>query len=184
MLIDLIGALASGLGLMGLVLLINRVVLRGRVGRWIYPATVALGMVAYTVWSEYTWADRTIDALPQLALATESGDPVFYRPWTYVFPQTTRMIAVDLAQTRTHPDQPDLVMTRIVLIARWQPIRAVMVVFDCRAHARADLIEGVELNADGTLEGASWHPLEADDAVMHTACSAVEEGRDERGNGT
>lgn len=183
MLLDLIGALAAGLGLLGLVLLVNRVLLRGRIGRWIYPATVALGMVSYTIWAEYTWAERTITAMPQLELARESGSPAFYRPWSYVFPRTTRMIAIDRSQTRTHPDQPGLVMTRIVLIGRWEPIRAVTVVYDCRAPARADLIEGVSLNADGTLEGATWVPVEAEDAVLAAACAAQEGGSDEPANG-
>jgi hypothetical protein len=183
MLIDFVGALAAGLGLLGLMLVVNRLVLRGRFGRWIYPATVAVGMVGYTVWAEYTWGSRTIEAMPQLTLATEASDPVFYRPWTYVVPQTTRMIAINRAETRTHPEQPNLVMTQVVLIGRWQPMQAVMVVYDCAAHARADLLEGVELNADGSLEGATWLPLEAGDAVMNAACSAVEEGSDGRGNG-
>lgn len=183
MLIDFVGALASGLGLMGLMLLLNRLILRGRIGRWIYPATVALGMVGFTIWAEYTWPQRTLEAMPQLALASESGDPVFYRPWTYLWPQTTRMVTVDRAQTLTHPDHPGLVMTRIVLVARWQPIRAVPVVYDCNEHARADFPDGVTLNADGSLEGATWIPLEADDAAMRIVCAAVEEGSNERGNG-
>ncbi|MBN8292376.1 hypothetical protein JI664_10405 [Rhodobacter sp. NTK016B] len=183
MLIDLMGALATGFGLMGLVLMVNRLVLRGALGRWIYPASVAAGMILYTVWAEYTWADRTIDALPQLTLVSEDGDAVPYRPWTYLWPQTTRMVAIDLSQTRTHPQQPGLVMTRIVLIGRWQPMRAVTVVYDCADHRRADLREGVELNADGTLEGADWTSLDAEDAALRAACSVVEEEPDEQGSG-
>ncbi|MFN4099388.1 MAG: hypothetical protein ACK4GT_06395 [Pararhodobacter sp.] len=187
MLIDFVGAIATGFGLLGLVLLVNRLILRGRFGPWIYPASVALGMVGFTVWAEYTWAQRTVAALPQLELASQSGDPVFYRPWTYVFPHTTRVVTVDLSQTRTHPEQPDLVMTRVVLIGRWQPIRAVGVVYDCATNQRADLVEGVTLNEAGTLEGASWIPLRAEDPVLRTACAAAgeggEEGIDGRGNG-
>ena len=184
MIIDFIGALAAGLGLLGVALLVNRLLFRGRIGRWLYPASVAAGMVAYTGWAETTWGQRTIDSLPQLRLATEYGDTVFWRPWTYAFPQTTRMVAVDLSQTRTHPDLPGLVMTRVVLIGRWQPMRGVMVVFDCAANTRADLLDGVRINADGTLEGASWLPLEAGDPVLGTACAAVEGESDGNGSGT
>jgi len=183
MLIDFVGAMATGFGLLGLVLLANKLILRNRFGPWIYPASVAVGMVGFTVWAEYTWAQRTVAALPQLRMASESGDPVFYRPWTYVFPHTTRVVTVDLSQTRTHPEQPDLVMTRVVLIGRWQPIRGVLVVYDCAASQRADLVEGVTLSAAGALEGASWIPLDADDPVLRTACAAAEEGQDGRGNG-
>ncbi len=183
MILDFIGSLATGLGLMGVVLLVNRLILRGYFGRWIYPATVAFGMVAFSIWAEYTWPSRTLDAQPQLRLASQNGETVFYRPWTFVWPQVTRMIAVDLSQTRTHPAQPDLVLTRVILMGKWEPVRGVMVVYDCAAPARADLREGVEFNADGTLDGAEWVPLGGDDPVMLAACAAAQEGSDVRGNG-
>jgi len=183
MLIDFVGAIAAGMGLMGLVMLVNRLILRGLFGRWIYPATVAVGMVGFTVWAEYTWPQRTLGALPQLVLVSENGQSVFYRPWTYVWPQVTRMVTINQAQSRTHPDHPGQVMTQVVLVARWQPMQAVTVVFDCAGHRRADLADGVTLNADGSLEGATWLPIEADDASLRVACSAVEEGSDERTNG-
>ncbi|MCA2014078.1 hypothetical protein [Pararhodobacter sp. CCB-MM2] len=183
MLIDFIGSLATGLGLLGVVLLINRLILKGRFGRWIYPATVALGMVGYTVWAEYTWAERTVAGLPQLEMVSESGDPVIYRPWTYLWPQATRVLAIDLSNTRTHPEQPGQVMTQVVFIARWQPIRAVSVVYDCNEHTRADVLDGVTMNADGSLTGAEWHALAADDPVMVAACRAGEEGSDDRASG-
>jgi hypothetical protein len=182
MVIDFVGALATGFGLLGVVMLLNRI-LRGRLDRWIYPATVALGMVGYTVWSEYTWPARTIESQPNLRLAAESGERVFYRPWTYLWPQVTRMIAVDLSRTQVHPDQPNLVLTQIVLIGRWQPVRVAGAVFDCAANARADLSEGAVFNADGSIDGIEWRTLEEGDAVLRTVCAAGEEVRHERGNG-
>lgn len=183
MAIDFIGAFAAGFALMGLMMLANRLMGR-RFGAWIYPASVAAGMVAYTVYAEYSWASRTLETQPQLRLASQSGDAVFYRPWTYLFPHTTRMVAIDIRHTLVHPDHPDLVRTQIVLFARWQPVRALNAVFDCAAPARADLGAGAELNADGTLEGADWIALEADNAVLLTACAAGEEIRNARGNGS
>lgn len=183
MIIDFVGALATGFGLMGLVLVINRLLLRGRLGRWIYPATVALGMVGYTVWAEYTWPRRTIEAQPQLVLASQNGEAVIYRPWTYLWPQVTRMIAVNRAETMTNPAFPGLVMTQVVLIGRWQPMRGVRVVYDCAGAARADLTEGVSLDAEGALVGASWQALPADDPVLATACGLVEEGSDDATGG-
>ena len=182
MLIDFIGSLAAGLGLMGLMLMLNRLILRNRFDRWIYPATVAFGMVAYTIWAEYTWPSRTIDAQPQLRLVSENGESLFYRPWTYVWPQTTRMTAIDLAATRTNAALPDLVMTHVVLLGRWEPVRVVGVVYDCANNARADLIEGATINDDGSLQGADWRQLEADDAVLHAACAAGQEILNGRGS--
>lgn len=175
MILELMATFACGFALMGVVLILNRA-FGQKLGRWVYTGAMAVGMIGFSLWSEYTWASRTIAGLPQLELATQNADSVIYRPWSYVFPQVTRMIAVDLSQTRTHPAQPDLVLTRVVLLARLQPVRAYLAVFDCALHTRADLFEDVDLNADGTLNGATWVALDDDDPVMRTACAARTQG--------
>jgi len=181
MIIDFVGAIATGLGLLGFILLLNRVTGRW-MPRWVFPATVALGMIGYTVWAEYSWPTRTIDGSPQLVLASHNQQSVFYRPWTFIWPQTTRLVAVDQSQTHIHPQQPDLVLTQIVLIGRWEPIRVAGMALDCVRNARVDLAQGVELGADGTLEGANWRALEESDAVLVAACALGEEIRHERGD--
>lgn len=181
MIIDFIGAFATGFALLGVVLFVNRVLLRGRFGRWIYPAVVASGMVGFTVWAEYTWPTRTLEAQPHLALASQNGESLIYRPWTYIWPQVTRMITVNRAETRTNPEQPDLVMTQVVLLGRWEPVRGVLVVYDCAQSLRADLRDGVAFQEDGTLAGADWVSLEGDDPVLRTACAVRGEDSDARG---
>lgn len=176
MLLDFIGAFATGLGLLAVVFSINH--LTGKwMGRWVFPATVAFGMMGYTAWAEYSWSSRTINALSHLRLASSARESVPWRPWTYAFPQVNRMIAVDLSRTRVHPNQPDLVMTDLVLLGRWEPVRSVPVIFDCAANTRADLIEDVVLNTDGSVEGATWEAMEPDNSVLTTACAAGQEVR-------
>ena len=118
MIIDFVGAIATGFCLFGVLLIVNRVTGR-RLGRWIYPASVALGMIGYTVWAEYTWPVRTIEASPQMRLASENEVSVFYRPWTYIWPQVTRLRAIDASHTLVHPEQDALVLTQVVFIGRW-----------------------------------------------------------------
>lgn len=181
MILDLIAALATGFALMGIAMVINRYTGRW-MGGWVFPAMVALGMVGYTVWAEYTWASRQVETQPQLRIASTNGETVFYRPWTYLWPQVTRMITVDLSETRVHENQPDRVLTRLVLIGKWQPVRAVSVLFDCAAPARVDLAQGAQFQADGSIEDVVWLPLEAEDPVMRTACDAGEEIRNGQGS--
>lgn len=183
MVIDFVGAFATGFCLMGIALILNRVTGR-RLGRWIYPASVALGMVGFTVWAEYTWPTRTLAAAPQLRLASHNEQGVFYRPWTYLWPQVTRLTTIDQSATFVHPERPDLVLAQVVLLGRWEPVRAAGVVFDCRRMARVDLAAGVELSADGVPQGADWRTMEADDPVLRTACSVGEEIRNGRSDGT
>jgi hypothetical protein len=179
MLLEFIAALAAGLGLLSVIFVLNHLTGR-RLPRWIFPATVGLGMLGYTIWSEYTWPERAIVADSGYVEASRNEVQVWYRPWTYLWPQSNRLIAVDHRFTRRHEQAPDLVLTRVALLARWMPEFGYLVVFDCAEHARADMLAGVELREDGTLEGASWVQLEAGDPVLRTACDAREEEHGER----
>ncbi|MCC5986506.1 MAG: hypothetical protein JJT95_02415 [Pararhodobacter sp.] len=183
MVFELIGGLSAGLGLLGLVFLLNRL-LGGRIPGWVYPFSVAAGLLAFTIWAEYSWADRTLEAQPQLRLADSVSDPSPLRPLSYAVTPVNRMRAIDLSRTRVHPDQPHLVNTLVVSMARWEPIRAVEVTFDCDAPAMAPMGPQVTLHADGTLEGATWLQLEADDRLLRAACTAGEEIRHGRAQGS
>ncbi|WP_417601232.1 hypothetical protein [Pararhodobacter oceanensis] len=180
MIIDFIGAIATGFCLFGVLLLVNRLI-GGRFGRWVYPAAVALGMIGYTVWAEYSWPIRTVEGSPQMQLASANEQSVVYRPWTYIWPQVTRLVLVDRSHTLVHPQAADLVLTQLVFIGRWEPIHVAGVVFDCAAAARVDLGDGVTLQEDGTVAGADWRALAADDPVLRAACEVAEEVRDGRG---
>lgn len=183
MVFELIGGLSAGLGLLGIVFLLNRI-LGGRIPGWVYPTSVAVGLLSFTVWAEYSWADRALGAQPQLQLADTIAEPSPLRPFSYVVTPVNRMRAIDLSRTRIHPEQPDMVRTVVVSMARWEPIRAVEVVFDCDAPAMAPMGPEVTMHADGSLEGATWLRLEAGDRVLGTACTAGEEIRHGQGQGS
>lgn len=184
MTLDILGALAAGLGLLGLALMLNRLILRNYFGRWLYPATVAAGMLAFTMWSEYSWPSRAVASQPALVLAAHNQHSVAYRPWTYVWPQQTQLITVNTAMLDRHALNPALVMTQLVLIGRWRPLQSVLAIFDCANHASVAVEDGVTLNPDGTLEGATWTELAASDPVLATVCAAAERGSNDRANGT
>ncbi len=170
MLLEFIATIALGLGIAGLVMALN-LLLGRRLPRWIVPAAAGLGMILFLVYLEYSWADRAADQLPEgVVVTSKSSQSMWYRPWTYVSPLSLRMIAVDTRRTRTHPDRPELVMTTVVLFERWMPTREIPAVFDCRNRRRADLHAGVEIGEDGSLPGADWYRLEADDRSLQTAC--------------
>jgi hypothetical protein len=179
MLLEFIAAIAAGLGMLSVVFATDYLTGR-RLPRWIYPATVGLGMLGYTIWSEYSWPERVVVAGSGYVEASRNEVQVWYRPWTFLWPQSNRLIAIDHRFTRQHDQAPELVLTRVALLARWMPEFGYLVVFDCAAHARADMLAGVELREDGTLEGASWVQLGPDDPVLRTACEAREEGHGER----
>lgn len=170
MLLEFIAIIAAGFGLAGLALSLN-IALRRRLPQWIVPAAAGAGMLLMAIWFEYSWFERTTGTFPEgVAVASTHQARSWYRPWTYVAPLTNRLIAVDHRADRRHADRPGQVMTRVVLAGRWEPTRQFGVVFDCTARRRADLLDGVELGADGNLRNADWRQLGDDDPVLREAC--------------
>lgn len=146
-----------------------RKILGVQLPKWAMPATAGVAMLFATIWSEYAWYPRLRAGLPETATilrTVEESKP--WRPWTYVFPMTVRAIALDRG-TVLHP-APGIAQTELLLMQRWMPVQPVSVAYDCENAARADLVEGAQINPDGTLTGAEWYPLDATDEGLKAAC--------------
>ncbi len=171
MLLEFIATIAMGFGVAGVILLIN-LITRGMLPRWSMPAGVGLGMLAFTIWSEYSWLPRTVDAMPDTVEVISTNETTaFYRPWTYVAPLTTRFRAIEHGAAMTHPEHPDVVLARVLLMGRWERSYDIRVLVDCAAGRRADLLEGMEFGADGGLEGAQWRDVPEDDEILGAVCN-------------
>lgn len=173
MFFELIATIAAGAAAALLVWAVNRT-LKGRLPSWTLPVAAGIAMLAATISSEYSWFSRTQSNMPQGFVVTETvQEQKFYRPWTYVKPFTSRFIAVDQATARTNPDFPDQRMVDLVIYGRWARTAKIPALFDCAAHARADLVDGVEFGANGEVLNAGWLPMEADAPVLQAACAQV-----------
>ncbi|MGD9917475.1 MAG: hypothetical protein AB7U46_05605 [Paenirhodobacter sp.] len=138
--------------------------------KWAMPAAIGLSMLGVTIWGEYHWFSNMRAGLPASAeVIGTAQESAAWRPWTYLAPITTRAIVVDRAKI-AHP-APGIATTDLLLLARWEPLHSVPVAYDCEKGARADLFGGAQVNADGSLTGAEWHPLEAGDAGLAAVCS-------------
>lgn len=170
MLFELIAVFASGFCLAGLALTL-RWLLRGRTPVWLVPAAAGLGMLSYSVWSEYSWLDRVRATLPATAEVVSTNEvQAWYRPWTYVVPQVNRLIAIDRAELKRNPAQPGKVLAGVMLMGRWEPTRKIGVMFDCVEAKRADLLDGVQFDESGALQGARWIDLDAADPLLAAVC--------------
>ena len=143
----------------------------GRLPGWLVPASAGAGMLAFVIYMEYSWAGRIIDQLPEEAtVASRNATTAWFRPWTYVVPLTTRMTVVDHRFDRSNAAFPGIVITRLVLLGRWDPARPVPVVFDCDQGRRADMRDTVRFGEDGSIEGADWWRLAPDDPLLRAVC--------------
>src|SRR5690606_34910815 len=140
MLFELLAAVFAGLALAGIAMSL-RWISRQRLPKWIVPVAAGSGMLLYSVWSEYSWLDRTVNSMPSVAVAWQSEDRAPWRPWSYVKPLSLRFTGVDRSSVQRHPAQPGQVMVDLVFAARWQPLARVKVVYDCNGHRRADVLD-------------------------------------------
>ena len=167
----LLGTVVLGIATASVVLVLSRW-LPGVVPRWLIPGSAGAAMLLFTIWADYTWADRTIAELPDdFVVAGRFGDRSWFRPWTLVEPPTSRIRV--LAGTRTNPNVPDLVMAEIVLFERYQDVAQTLQVFDCTAGERADLVPDQPFDAAGRPQGLAWVPLSADDPLLRAVCDAT-----------
>lgn len=170
MLLELFAIVSAGVGVGGLLLALNLLV-RKRLPGWAIPASAGAGMLAMAIWLEYSWLDRVTATLPaQVEVASTNELRTWYRPWSYAFPQTNRLIAIDHGFDRRNPAMPGQVLTRVLLMGRWEPSREFAAVFDCPGRRRADLVDEVVFDSRGAPRNARWIPLQADDGLLRAAC--------------
>lgn len=166
MFFELIAIFVAGLGAAGLALLIGHLS-RGRLPRSFVPILAGLAMILYAIWSEYSWAARTLKTLPDTFEVVNAVEEVkFWKPWTYVVPQVTRMMVLDRAGVQTNPAVPEILLVEVYLFGRWAaPIKRPQLV-DCAKAARADVSE----TALADPAQAEWVIAGKDDPLIGALC--------------
>ena len=173
MLFELIATFAAGFMAAGVVLIIN-LTFKGALPKWAMPAFAGLAMIGYTIWSEYTWHDRNVAALPAgLQVASSQEGSAFWRPWTYLYPMKERFVAVDAASLQMHPATPDQRVVTLYFYARWAAPQPVPVAFNCAESSRTLLAEGAALTAEGTITGATWQPVIPGEPTLTKVCAEL-----------
>lgn len=171
---DLLAAIAMGIFAAFLVVALRHFagrVLGVQLPRWLMPAAIAGAMIGYSIWADYSWFGRVSGQLPdQVAVLSTGASDTALRPWTYVFPMTTRFVAVDRDAFTPVPGSPEIRKGQIMLIDRAAPLRVVPVAYDCTGRARADLVGGAEIAPGGMLSGGDWHVLEPGDPGLAAIC--------------
>jgi hypothetical protein len=168
--IELIAAIIAAFVLGGMAFGLRKMT-KGALPKWTVPAAAGVGLLGFTLWSEYDWYARVSAELPpgmQVVWQEQKSSPA--RPWTYLVPLTTRFDAMDTANFAQHPANPALRMARIYSFARWQNVKDSMMVFDCAAHRQITVTAAIEITPEGTLKGGDWVTPAADDGYQAAAC--------------
>lgn len=168
--LELIAALVAGLGAGGVAMLLRRISGK-RLPGWLVPVAAGLAMIAYGIWSDYAWRDRTVAALPEGSVVlAEIPSPIWWKPWTLLAPPVERLSAVHAAGARTRDDRPGLVLAQVLLMARDAPPVALPVLVDCRNGRRADIADS-DFGPDGMPVDPDWRDAGADEPLMRALCN-------------
>ena len=139
--------------------------------RHLYPIVAAASVIGYGIYSEYTWADRTIAQLPNSFEVVHrlNGTSVF-SPWSFVIPRADRISLIDKASIRRNDVLPDYVMTELLLMQRFAPVVRVPQLIDCKAGRRTDVTTNAAFGDDGLPANAQWENLEAEHPMLGVLC--------------
>ena len=140
--------------------------------RYLIPATVGVTILAYGIWSDYSWFSRTTAAFPPEVKVVETYTTrVFWQPWTYIVPRIDRFTAVDTLKSRRNKAHPDMVLVEVILVRQYGPAAKAELMIDCAGRRRADVGGGTRLGPDSLPAEAEWVGFETDDPLLRVACS-------------
>lgn len=172
MIFDLIATIIAGIAAAGIFLFLKRVV-KIPLPRWVTPAVAGIGMLAFAIWSEYSWLQRDIASRPgDIRVVWQNENRAFWRPWTYVFPISDRYRAVDAASFTAPEGSPDLRIGMLILSQRWRgeavQIRSAV---DCQKRQWASAMDGAEFSSEGQVTTDTWYPLDPTDPLFIATCA-------------
>lgn len=168
--LHLFAVFAIGFLVAGLVLLAYRL-LGLKPPRFLIPLAAGSAMLGYAVWSDYSWASRTIAELPEhIQVVKKVASPTAWKPWTYLIPQVDRFVALDTSETRKNDRLPGLVLAEVILVARLESTVSTRQLFDCPNGRRTDIVASQEFTEDGMPANPDWVPLDSSDELFQTIC--------------
>lgn len=170
MLLEFFATIVAGFGAAGVALLLRRLT-GGRLPSWLVPVAAGGAMLAYAIWSEYSWFDRAVAGLPDgVVVISQSQSSAPWRPWTYLAPMTDRFVALDTRSVQSNDAAPDQRIADTYFFARWTPTRRVSVAFDCAGNRRAPMVEGLVMDESGRITQAEWVDVPAGDPALRAVC--------------
>lgn len=171
MLLELVATLFAGLGAAGIALF-GRMITAKRLPRWTIPVFAAAGMLGFQIYSEYSWFDHQKSLLPENVVVVKAVSETFaWKPWTYLYPQTVRFMALDTGSAAANQINPALVLADLYMFERRRSAQRIPQVFHCEQGARASLTADLHIPAPAETLNQQWLRLPSDDPLLTLACA-------------
>lgn len=178
MLFEFIATIAAGFGLAGVALIIIHLSkLAGkRVPKWLIPLFGAIGIFGFQIHQEYDWFDQQVAKLPpSVTVVKKVEESTWFRPWSYLKPQTLRFMAADTENVRVQVNEPDIHLVNLYLFERRRSVQQMPQVIDCAAPARADYVlpekDSTLTTKEHVKQTTKWWPLDLKDPLYTSVCA-------------
>ena len=170
MLWELIATVVAGLGAAGIALLLRKIS-RNSAPRWLIPAFAGAAMLGFQIHSEYSWFEHQRSRLPEGVIVVKTVEQTaVWRPWSYLYPQTLRFIAADVANASVNQQNPQLKLVDLYFFERRASARRVPQVVHCQQQAQADFSATLQIPPPNSAVGEQWRKLAGDDALLIALC--------------
>lgn len=167
---ELIATIFAGVGGAGIALLIRKLS-KQLAPKWLVPVFAGMAMLGFQIQGEYEWYDHQTSLLPNGVVVVKAvQEEAPWRPWSYIFPQTMRFIAADVANSATNKIDPSLVLVDLYFFERRSLAKRVPQIVDCVNEARADFTKSFSTSSAPTDSSTTWYPLDSDDTLLTVLC--------------
>ncbi|MDO5058420.1 MAG: hypothetical protein Q4D82_00570 [Neisseria sp.] len=138
MLWEMVAMVSAGFCFAGFALAVRKMFKRAP--KWLVPAAAGFGMLVFQIYSEYTWFGHTKSLLPEgTVVVAEAEESIFYRPWSFVWPQVQRFIAADAANAKKVDDAGQIRQVQLYFFERRLSAYNLSVLVDCRQGIQAEV---------------------------------------------
>ncbi|WP_306518259.1 hypothetical protein [Rheinheimera sp.] len=173
MLWELVATVFAGLGAAGIALMLRKISGQ-KLPRAVVPVFAGLGMLAFQIHGEYNWYSHQLSLLPKDVVVVKAvEEQINWKPWTYLKPQISRFMAVDVKNSAANSNNANLVLANLYLFERRQAAINVKLVIDCQAQKRANFTEQLVLPAPGEASGADFIPINNDEKTLLSVCTTA-----------
>ncbi|MBT1063283.1 hypothetical protein KJY73_06840 [Bowmanella sp. Y26] len=170
MLWEFVATLVAGIGAAGIALMIRKLS-KNKTPKWLIPVFAGLGILGFQVQAEYNWYAHQTSLLPDGVKVVRSVDEqAWYRPWSFVWPQTVRFMAVDTKNVATNDNHADWLMIDLYLFERRMAAKRVTQVLSCQAKAMAPFSDKLSAPDAGQGLNRDWVKLASDDPLLALLC--------------
>lgn len=172
MLWELIATVFAGLGAAGIAMLLRKLS-ANRAPRWLVPVFAGAAMLGFQVHGEYSWFDHQQSRLPEGVIVVKTvTEKAIWRPWSYLYPQTLRFIAADIANASVNQINPQLQLVDLYFFERRAIARRVPQVVHCQQQAQTDFTAQLEIPAENAALSTDWRKLPANDPLLLALCNS------------